>query len=283
MKVSPVNNVSDVNGKVTSDNIVPLSEDQVKEALEDSLRATCLPSFCSKRPLLSGSPSVLDLNGISTESIFKYELESLVETRVVKKKYEVYDGKPIDGKENGDVPDAWDAPVTSPGSFMEGEITYLIPHSEEVHLCAPCEGEGKVYCSKCRGYGRRQPKTSKDESYYTRGIAAGPQADKPCYTCRMSGRIKCKDCTGVGSFKSALQMTVTWKRIRDCAFSGQSVDSLSSHLRQAKGVVIKSEWGQRVPPLTDYPIEDICAASVALQKRHQKSFENSRIVEQVSS
>lgn len=269
-------------GKINNDFAVPLSEDQVREALEESLRPTCFPSFLTKNHMLHGSPSLLDLNDIATESIFKYELESLIETRVVSKKYEIYDGKPIDGKENGKVPDAWDAPVPSRGSFMEGEITYLIPHSEEVHICASCEGEGKVYCPKCRGYGRRKPKVSKKDSYYARGIAAGPQAEKPCYTCRMSGRMKCKDCTGVGSFKSALQMTVTWRRIRDCAYSGTSVDSLSGQLKYAKGVVIKSEWAQRVPSLNDFPLKDICIASLALQRRHQKSFENSRIVEQVN-
>lgn len=272
--------------KLASDDILPLSEDQVKEALEESLRPACLPSILrSKSQLLPGSPSVLDLNAISTESIFKYELESLIETRVVSKKVEVYDGKPIDGKENGSVPDAWDAPVTSPGSFMEGEITYLIPHSEEVHMCASCEGEGKVYCPKCRGYGRRKSKKSKKDAYYTRGIGGpqGPPPEKPCYPCRMSGRIKCKDCTGVGAFKSSLLMTVAWRRVRDCAFSGNSVDSLGGQLKHAKGVVIKSEWGQRVAPLYDYPIKEICSASLTLQRRHLQSFESSRIVEQVSS
>lgn len=279
MKVPTVNSPV----KLQSEDIIHLSEDQVKEALEESLGSTCLPSFLrSKSQLLPGSPSVLDLNAISTESIFKYELESLIETRVVSKKVDIYDGKPIDGKENGSVPDPWDAPVTSPGSFVEGEITYIIPHSEEVHLCASCEGEGKVYCSKCRGYGRRKSKKGKKESYYSHGIAAGPLPEKPCYTCRMSGQIKCKDCTGVGAFKSSLLMTVKWKKIRDCAYSGNSVDSLSGQLKEAKGIVIKSEWGQRVSPLYDYPIKEICSASITLQKRHHESFQSSRVVEQVS-
>jgi hypothetical protein len=129
---------------------LPLSEGQVKEALEDSITNKWCISF--KSDPLKG----LDLHEITTESIFRYELESLIETRTVSKKIEIYDSKPIDGRENGVPPDAWDAPVVPLGSFMEGEITYLIPHSEEVHSCSICEGEGKVYCSKCRGHGRRR-------------------------------------------------------------------------------------------------------------------------------
>lgn len=136
-----------------TDNIreaLPLSEDQVKEALEESISN----KWCIS---LKGDPlKKLDLNEITTQSIFRYELESLVETRVISKKIEIYDGKPIDGRENGIVPDAWDAPVMPPGNFIEQETTFLMPHSEEVHLCSSCEGETKVYCSKCRGHGRRR-------------------------------------------------------------------------------------------------------------------------------
>ena len=128
----------------------PLTPDQVKEALGDSITNKWCISF--RDDPLKG----INLHEINSESVFRYELESLIETRTVSKKIELYDGKPIDGRENGAVPDVWDAPVIPPGNFMEGEITYLIPHSEEVHSCASCEGEGKVYCSKCRGHGRRR-------------------------------------------------------------------------------------------------------------------------------
>ena len=126
---------------------LPLTEAQVKLALQHSIGAR-LPDEKSE---LEG----IDLSNVFTESVFLYKLESLVETRTIEKKIELYDGRPIDGRENGPVPDVWQAPVIPPGNFVEGEITYLMPHSEEVHLCTSCEGEGKIYCPKCRGYGRR--------------------------------------------------------------------------------------------------------------------------------
>jgi hypothetical protein len=128
---------------------LPLTQTQVKQALQNSI-GTRLPDASKE---LEG----IDLNNVSTESVFLYKLESLVEMRQVNKKIELYDGSPIDGRENGPIPDVWDAPVIPPGNFMEGEVTYLIPHSEEVSVCASCDGEGKVYCHKCNGYGRRVP------------------------------------------------------------------------------------------------------------------------------
>lgn len=128
--------------------VLPLTEKQVKFALENSAGA---PIPRSKEDL-----DGIDLRYLSTESVFLYKLESLVETRTVEKQVEIYDGSPIDGRENGPVPDVWQAPVTPPGNFVEGEVTYLMPHSEEVHLCTSCEGDAKVYCQKCRGYGRRR-------------------------------------------------------------------------------------------------------------------------------
>lgn len=129
---------------------LPLSEDQVKRALEDSITNKWCINF--KKDPLKG----LDLHEITPESVFRYELESLVETRTVSKKIVIYDGKPIDGRKNGEVPDAWAVPVIPPGNFMEGEMTYLIPHSEEVYPCPDCDQECRLYCAKCRGRGRRR-------------------------------------------------------------------------------------------------------------------------------
>lgn len=128
---------------------LPLTEAQVKCALQKSIGAR-LPE--TKKGLEG-----IDMNNLSTESVFVYKLESLVETRIVEKKIEPYDGSPIDGCENGPVPDVWDAPVIPPSNFVEGEVMYLVPHSEEVYVCTSCEGEGKIYCPKCHGYGRRLP------------------------------------------------------------------------------------------------------------------------------
>lgn len=125
-----------------------LTEKQVKFALQNSTGA---PIPYSKEDL-----DGIDVRYLSTESVFLYKLESLVETRTMEKQVEKYDGSPIDGRENGAVPDVWEAPVTPPANFVEAEVTYLMPHSEEVHLCTSCDGEGIVYCQKCRGYGRRR-------------------------------------------------------------------------------------------------------------------------------
>ena len=126
----------------------PLTEEQVKQALHNT--------GVERLPHSKNDLEDIDVNHLSAKSIFLYKLESLVETRTISRKIEVYDGSPIDGRENGTVPDVWEAPVRSPGSFVEAEATFLMPHSEEVHLCTSCEGEGRIYCPKCSGYGRRR-------------------------------------------------------------------------------------------------------------------------------
>lgn len=128
---------------------LPLTEKQVKFALKKNSSGSPIPHSNEE---VDG----IDVRYLATESVFLYKLESLVETRTTSRQVEKYNGSPIDGRENGAVPDVWEAPVTPPGNFVEGEVTYLMPHSEEVHLCTSCEGEGKVYCQKCRGYGRRR-------------------------------------------------------------------------------------------------------------------------------
>lgn len=138
----------------------------------------------------------------------QYELESLVETRVVREVIEPYDFKPIDSGENGPIPTAWEAPVTAPGNFMEGEITYLIPHSEEVLICGPCEGDGNVFCPVCKGLGRRRFSVMYPNQSPSSKHSVLPEP--PCYKCKTTGQVRCKECDGVGSLKRSLLMTVTW-------------------------------------------------------------------------
>jgi hypothetical protein len=52
-------------------------------------------------------------------------------------------------------------------------------------------------------------------------------------------------------------------------------------LKKVKGVIIKSEWGQRVSPLKNYPIPEVAQASMALLEQHNDSILESKVVEQV--
>lgn len=78
------------------------------------------------------------------------------------------------------------------------------------------------------------------------------------------------------------------KKLHDHVYSGEASAAVPiKKLKKVKGVVIKSEWGQRVSPLTgplpstQYSIPEVAQASVELQLKHATQVKDSRIVEQV--
>lgn len=73
------------------------------------------------------------------------------------------------------------------------------------------------------------------------------------------------------------------KKLQDQVYSSKSaVSQLSPEkLKKVKGVIIKSEWGQRVSPLANYPVQEIAEASMVLLLQHNDSISESKVVEQV--
>ena len=94
----------------------PLSVDQVKSAVEKSLN----PKLIDRQDNFNG----LNDKNLKTVSVFSYKLESLLETRSLTEKIEPYDGQPIDGSENGPIPDVWEAKIDPPGNFREKEMIF---------------------------------------------------------------------------------------------------------------------------------------------------------------
>jgi hypothetical protein len=76
---------------------------------------------------------------------------------------------------------------------------------------------------------------------------------------------------------------ITRKKLSDHSYSGKAAGDLpAGRLTKVRGVQIKSEWGQRVSPLIDYPISEIELISQDLHHKHQSFAPDSRIVEQAS-
>ena len=76
---------------------------------------------------------------------------------------------------------------------------------------------------------------------------------------------------------------LTRKKLHDQVYTSKSAlnQLTSGKLKKVKGVIIKSEWGQRVSPLTNYPIPEVTQASMILQEKHNECDPNSKVVEQV--
>lgn len=78
--------------------------------------------------------------------------------------------------------------------------------------------------------------------------------------------------------------------MHDHVYSGEAAARVPlKKLKKVKGVVIKSEWGQRVSPLTgplpstQYSIPEVAQASIELQLKHATLLPDSRIAEQVTT
>ena len=68
----------------------------------------------------------------------------------------------------------------------------------------------------------------------------------------------------------------------DRVYSGKTAGELTAgRLKKVKGALIKSDWGQRVPPLTDFTVADVARCSKLLHEQHQSLIPCSRVVEQV--
>lgn len=73
------------------------------------------------------------------------------------------------------------------------------------------------------------------------------------------------------------------KKVSDHVYSGKAAGDLKAgRLTKVRGVLIKSEWGQRVSPLTTYPVSEFEHSSLVLHQKHQSFATDGRIVEQVS-
>lgn len=221
--------------------------------------------------------------------MIQYELMSLIEKRDVRPDCEPYDQtKPIDAKENH--PKSGPAlimPELPAGSFQEAEVTFRVPHTEEVHTCSSCDGEGVHFCPTCKGYGKRRysviQKSAHPKAVSTKKTYPTSLFERPCYRCNLKGLIRCLSCEGVGQLKYFLVMTISRKKYHDHAYCGEAAVNLSKRrLKKVRGVIIKSEWGQRVSPMDDYPIGEIAQAASNLQEKHMSlAGKKGRIIEQV--
>ncbi|XP_068107688.1 protein SSUH2 homolog isoform X2 [Hyperolius riggenbachi] len=229
---------------------VDITEDMVSQAVLRDLSSKC----CCQTPRAED----LIIDELSQMPLYRYRLESFIETRQHEKIFKPYSGQKLDGPERGSSPLLWDILVQTPEMFHDGMKKMPLPHSSELKGCHKCQGRGRCKCTRCGGSGQfrcRCSSVSRQKSRNKRCHACSGSGRKRCSKCSGRGRKVCPACKGEGRLIHYEQLTVTWRTLRSECISSPPVPELSlpvGLLHKVTGDVIVKDSDVTVGPLTGF-------------------------------
>eukprot|EP00730_Choanoeca_flexa_P003615 TRINITY_DN11453_c1_g4_i1.p1 TRINITY_DN11453_c1_g4~~TRINITY_DN11453_c1_g4_i1.p1 ORF type:complete len:413 (+),score=18.46 TRINITY_DN11453_c1_g4_i1:88-1326(+) len=259
-----------------------LTEAEARRALEDEVSMHCCWSGKPAREMI--------FSKFLASSAFHYVLETFTEKRSVEWKIEPYYGQPIDDRQSGPTPLAWQIPVKPDGLFKTSTRSIEVPHTASIKQCYycasfgqvrcyKCKGRGKLRCSQCRGQGYRVVKDkhgNKHRETCTRCFGSGR---KRCPVCFGHGQTSCPVCHSRGQLKAYLQLNVSWSNhASDHVVEGSSGPGAS--IRAGEGTLLYTEEAELVAPVNDFPEDQVNTGSHGLIARHNKAWPTERILRQ---
>lgn len=180
-----------------------------------------------------GLASQLKITSFTAPGAHRVTFQSFTESRIVVPAHVPYRSGPVDGHENGPVPDAWDIPAPMPHLFTNHDQHFEMPHTSRVETCHHCHGKGRVRCGHCTGSGNvtcgscfgsgstthTRTKTTTDangqtqtetETYQETCFSCGGSGHVTCPNCSGSGEVTCTVCQGAGRLRHFQRLDVTW-------------------------------------------------------------------------
>ncbi|CAL1266079.1 unnamed protein product [Larinioides sclopetarius] len=222
------------------------------------------------------------LTDIKNEFIYHYRLESFVEKRESSDALFPYYGQPVDGPENGPVPNLWDIPLGSPKWFIEEKQSVEIPHTSSVVTCETCDGRKKVRCPRCLGTGMVQCLrclgSGKDNEETKCSVCRGT-GKISCWVCDQTGTVICKTCSGNGRVKHQMHLDVTWK-IHHENFFTNTYTLPKLLLLEAEGKEILRQEGKTVQPIQFQHNTILNEGLAELIAKHKSLFSEEKILAQ---
>ncbi|KAM9324393.1 protein SSUH2 homolog [Gastrophryne carolinensis] len=228
---------------------VEITEVLAREALlRNYAKCCCLPPRDEE----------LIISKLTQMPLYRYKLESFIETRQQEKTGKPYTGQKLDGPQTGALPQLWDISVQTPAMFNEGSQKIPLPHSSELKVCNKCQGRGRCRCPNCGGSGQfrcRCSSGSRQRSKNKRCHACSGSHRRRCSKCSGRGRKVCSCCKGEGRLIHYQQLSVTWKTLQSEYISSPPDPKLSipiTVLKKVSGEVIVKNDGVTVSPLPGF-------------------------------
>ena len=116
-----------------------------------------LVDYVSENPCWGSKPALkMEIDQIVTTPVYRYQLYSFIEKRLIFLESKPYEGGKVDGPRSGPAVQAWDIGATP--KHMLGvvwqEQQFVIPHTSSIRTCSECRSIKK--CTGCRGKGSKR-------------------------------------------------------------------------------------------------------------------------------
>ncbi|XP_078517795.1 protein SSUH2 homolog isoform X2 [Lissotriton helveticus] len=250
-----------------------ISEEIAKQALVDYAERKC----CYRT-----SPAVnMVIENLQPFCIYRYRLESYIESRTLKRKYEPYDGNEIDS--NGTPPSLWEMNVDTPPMFEAGKKKFIVPHTSSVEICRRCSGTGRVTCLTCGGTGRAicfSCGGSGRDSNRNMCWGCTGSGRRICTAC-VGGRVTCDTCLGRKRLHFYTQMKVKWKNIDSPFVTDKDSGLPMDRYKKVTGKKIFVDEQPMVVPVLSFPDPLVTSVSLSYIQEHNAQFaDNPRIIRQ---
>eukprot|EP00045_Choanoeca_perplexa_P004343 m.37589 g.37589 ORF g.37589 m.37589 type:complete len:409 (-) comp12520_c0_seq3:88-1314(-) len=259
-----------------------LSETEARLALANQVSQHCC----------WGSKPVQEMmfSRFTASSAFHYVLETFTEKRSVEWKVEAYYGEPINDRQKGPAPLAWQIQVTPDSLFKTSTKSLEVPHTACVKQCYycnsfgqvrcyKCKGRGKLRCAQCKGQGHRVVKDKHGNNHRETCTRCFGSGRKRCSVCFGHGQIACPVCLSRGQLKTYLQLNISWSN-----HSSDHVVERSSgpggDIRAGEGTLLYTEEADLVAPVNEFPEDQVNTGSHGLTARHAKAWPEEKILKQ---
>ncbi|XP_069062047.1 protein SSUH2 homolog isoform X2 [Pleurodeles waltl] len=213
--------------------------------------------------------------------IYRYRLESYIESRTLKTNYEPYYDEKIDS--NGTPPTLWEMHVDTPPMFEAGQKRFIVPYTSSVKTCHRCTGSGKVTCWSCGGTLRTTCSSCGGTGRLYNGNSCwgcGGRGRRMCYVCS-GGKVTCDTCLGRKKLHSYIEMEVIWTNIDSPFVTDQNSGLPMDRYEKVTGKKIFIDEQPMVVPIMSFPDPAVNNVSVSYVQQHNAKFaDNPRIIRQ---
>jgi hypothetical protein len=238
----------------------------------------------------------MQIEEIRTLSSYTVRVRSQYEGRAISQASRPYHGGSVD--DHGIPPGPWSIHVAAPENFEDRTGTQPVPHTERVHTCSNCGGNGKVNCTFCQGWGKVNCTWCNGRGYRERtefrtttGPGGQPQTESVtvrdnctcfggkvnCTHCTGHGKVECTTCTGSGRVVNFDLLTVQFRAV----WLTQVVNTThvpEEQMKQAVGTVVVDERADRIDTPPAYQAEVDRASAELLQRSHSEAHGDTRLL-----
>uniref|UniRef100_A0A3P8ZCK2 Uncharacterized protein n=1 Tax=Esox lucius TaxID=8010 RepID=A0A3P8ZCK2_ESOLU len=256
----------------------PLSEQTIHDVLVDWLRNKPLSSTAAAKGMV--------ITNVAHEVVYCYKLETFTEHRSLSLRFEPLCKAPeataspttAELKE----PQPWKVPVTPAKMFHNQVFNYRLNYTNRVTGCSYCQEQKWVMCKACRASTRVRCPVCRAHGRFTKKPCRACKDKKmvTCMSCMALGRVCCEMCLGVGQLCYFKELRVDFQCHVTRYLLGLPGGIPEDRICHAVGEILYAGSGQKVQPISTFPVEEINAASLRMVQASQSNRHQCCVVQQ---